>query len=67
MHLRTFAEQWTALPEYGLTGAIFAKDRAALRFAEEALRNSAGNFYVNGKCTGKSEMHPVFGVDANFA
>ena len=39
--------------EYGLTGAVFARDRAVLRFAEEALRNSAGNFYINGKCTGK--------------
>jgi 1-pyrroline-5-carboxylate dehydrogenase len=38
--------------EYGLTGAVFARDRAALRYAEEALRNAAGNFYVNGKCTG---------------
>ncbi len=38
--------------DYGLTGAIFARDRAALRYAEEALRNSAGNFYINGKCTG---------------
>jgi 1-pyrroline-5-carboxylate dehydrogenase len=38
--------------EYGLTGAVFAKDRAVLRYAEEALRNAAGNFYVNGKCTG---------------
>lgn len=43
--------------EYGLTGAVFAKDRAALRYAEEALRNAAGNFYVNGKCTGKSEWN----------
>jgi 1-pyrroline-5-carboxylate dehydrogenase len=40
--------------EYGLTGAVFAKDRAVLRYAEEALRNAAGNFYVNGKCTGTS-------------
>lgn len=41
--------------DYGLTGAVFARDRAALRYAEEALRNAAGNFYVNGKCTGKHE------------
>jgi 1-pyrroline-5-carboxylate dehydrogenase len=40
--------------EYGLTGAVFAKDRNVLRYAEEALRNAAGNFYVNGKCTGKT-------------
>lgn len=39
--------------EYGLTGAIFAQDRAAVRYAEEALRNAAGNYYINCKCTGK--------------
>ena len=52
--------------EYGLTGAVFAKDRAVLRYAEEALRNAAGNFYVNGKCTGKktSAKHH-FMLDAN--
>jgi len=46
---------------YGLTGAVFAKDRAALRFAEEALRHSAGNFYVNGKCTGAVVGQQPFG------
>ena len=39
--------------EYALTGAVFAKDREVVRFAEDALRNSAGNFYINCKCTGK--------------
>ena len=39
--------------DYGLTGAIFAQDRAAVRYAEEALRNAAGNYYINCKCTGK--------------
>ena len=47
--------------EYGLTGAVFAKDRAALRYAEEALRHSAGNFYVNGKCTGAVVGQQPFG------
>lgn len=47
--------------EYGLTGAVFAHDRAALRFAEEALRNSAGNFYLNGKCTGAVVGQQAFG------
>lgn len=37
---------------YALTGAVFAQDREALRFGEEALRNSAGNFYLNCKSTG---------------
>jgi len=39
--------------DYGLTGAVFAQDRAALRYAEDALRNAAGNFYINAKSTGK--------------
>ncbi|KAI8656788.1 Multifunctional fusion protein [Fusarium sp. Ph1] len=30
-----------------LTGAIFAKSRAAIREAEDALRYSAGNFYIS--------------------
>lgn len=32
--------------EYALTGAIFARDRAAIIEATEALRFSAGNFYI---------------------
>ena len=37
---------------YGLTGAVFAQDRAAIRLASDRLRNAAGNFYVNDKPTG---------------
>jgi len=47
--------------DYGLTGAIFAKDRAAIRYAEEALRNSAGNFYINCKSTGAVVGQQPFG------
>lgn len=47
--------------EYGLTGSIFASDRAAIRFAEDALRNSAGNFYVNCKSTGAVVGQQPFG------
>src|SRR5207245_11187818 len=36
---------------YGLTGAVFARDRVAVRQATDALRNAAGNFYVNDKPT----------------
>ncbi|KAL1642460.1 1-pyrroline-5-carboxylate dehydrogenase [Diplodia intermedia] len=46
---------------YALTGAIFAQDREAIRFAEEALRNSAGNFYVNCKSTGAVVGQQPFG------
>ena len=37
---------------YALTGAIFAQDRAVLSKATDALRFSAGNFYLNDKPTG---------------
>jgi len=37
---------------YGLTGAIFATERGAIRKASEKLVNAAGNFYINDKPTG---------------
>ena len=37
---------------YALTGAVFAADRRAVKQASVALRNAAGNFYVNDKPTG---------------
>ena len=46
---------------YGLTGAVFARDRAAIRYAEEALRDAAGNFYINCKCTGAVVGQQPFG------
>lgn len=47
--------------EYGLTGAVFATDRNAVRYAEDALRNSAGNFYINCKSTGAVVGQQPFG------
>lgn len=47
--------------EYGLTGSIFATDRTAVRYAEDALRNSAGNFYINCKSTGAVVGQQPFG------
>lgn len=47
--------------EYGLTGSVFASDRTAVRAAEEALRNSAGNFYINCKSTGAVVGQQPFG------
>ena len=46
---------------YALTGAIFANDRAAIREASNALRNAAGNFYVNDKPTGAVVGQQPFG------
>jgi len=44
-----------------LTGAVFAKDRAALIKASEVLRNAAGNFYINDKPTGAVVGKQPFG------
>jgi 1-pyrroline-5-carboxylate dehydrogenase len=46
---------------YGLTGAVFARDREAIDDAEEKLRYAAGNFYVNDKPTGAIVGQQPFG------
>jgi 1-pyrroline-5-carboxylate dehydrogenase len=51
---------------YGLTGAIFARDRQAIRKASEKLVNAAGNFYINDKPTGAVVgMQPFGGARAS--
>jgi 1-pyrroline-5-carboxylate dehydrogenase len=46
---------------YGLTGAVFAQDRAAIAEASERLRYAAGNFYINDKPTGAVVGQQPFG------
>ncbi|MBR4658345.1 MAG: L-glutamate gamma-semialdehyde dehydrogenase [Clostridia bacterium] len=46
---------------YALTGAIFAQDRQAIVKMERALLHSAGNFYINDKCTGAVVGQQPFG------
>jgi 1-pyrroline-5-carboxylate dehydrogenase len=46
---------------YGLTGAVFARDRQALREADAALRHAAGNYYINDKPTGAVVGQQPFG------
>ena len=46
---------------YGLTGAVFSNDRSALVLAAHKLRNAAGNFYLNDKCTGAVVGQQAFG------
>ncbi|MEX0908775.1 MAG: L-glutamate gamma-semialdehyde dehydrogenase [Gemmatimonadaceae bacterium] len=46
---------------YALTGAVFARDRAAVDEASMRLRNAAGNFYVNDKPTGAVVGQQPFG------
>jgi 1-pyrroline-5-carboxylate dehydrogenase len=46
---------------YALTGAVFSRDRRAVREATSALRNAAGNFYINDKPTGAVVGQQPFG------
>ncbi|MFF2556079.1 L-glutamate gamma-semialdehyde dehydrogenase [Nocardia sp. NPDC058058] len=59
-----FADMLTtvdATSPYGLTGAIFARDRQAVEQATTALRFAAGNFYINDKPTGAVVGQQPFG------
>ena len=47
--------------DYGLTGAIFATDIAAVSAAQAGLRHAAGNFYINDKPTGAVVGQQPFG------
>jgi len=61
---KKFAEMLQTVDEtspYALTGSIFAKDRAAVKQANAALRNAAGNFYINDKPTGATVGQQPFG------
>ncbi len=46
---------------YALTGAVLARDRAAIELATNKLRNAAGNFYINDKPTGAVVGQQPFG------
>jgi 1-pyrroline-5-carboxylate dehydrogenase len=46
---------------YGLTGAVFAREREAVELADKKLRYAAGNFYVNDKPTGAVVGQQPFG------
>jgi len=46
---------------YALTGAVIAKERAAVELATNKLRNAAGNFYINDKPTGAVVGQQPFG------
>jgi 1-pyrroline-5-carboxylate dehydrogenase len=53
--------QAAGIAPYALTGSIFAQDRAAIAAATQALRFSAGNFYINDKPTGAVVGQQPFG------
>lgn len=46
---------------YGLTGAIWGRDRAAIGHAAARLRQAAGNLYINDKPTGAVVAQQPFG------
>jgi len=46
---------------YALTGSVFSTDRTAILEATDALRNAAGNFYINDKPTGAVVGQQPFG------
>ncbi len=59
-----FEETLTLIDEtspYALTGAIFSRDRQAIRVASDRLVNAAGNFYINDKPTGAVVGQQPFG------
>jgi len=57
---KVLAQADSASP-YALTGSIIARDRAAVARAAEALRFTAGNFYINDKPTGAVVGQQPFG------
>ena len=46
---------------YALTGSVFSRDRRGVLDARTALRNAAGNFYINDKPTGAVVGQQPFG------
>ncbi len=46
---------------YGLTGAVFGRDRMAVQKIADDLRYAAGNFYINDKPTGAVVGNQPFG------
>jgi 1-pyrroline-5-carboxylate dehydrogenase len=47
--------------DYALTGSVFARERGVIAQATDALRHSAGNFYINDKPTGAVVGQQPFG------
>jgi 1-pyrroline-5-carboxylate dehydrogenase len=54
-------QQLESVSPYGLTGSVFATERAAIDQASDVLRFAAGNFYINDKPTGAVVGQQPFG------
>ena len=61
LDLETALEICDSGSPYALTGAVFARDRAAIVRIADALTHAAGNFYVNDKPTGTVVGQQPFG------
>jgi len=61
LDLETALEICDSGSPYALTGAVFARDRAAIVRIADALTHAAGNFYVNDKPTGAVVGQQPFG------
>ena len=57
----TTVRQMESFSKYALTGAVIARDRAAISWVTETLRFAAGNFYINDKPTGAVIGQQPFG------
>ena len=53
--------QADAASPYALTGSVFATDRTVIEWTARAMRNTAGNFYINDKPTGAVVGQQPFG------
>jgi 1-pyrroline-5-carboxylate dehydrogenase len=54
-------DQMESVADYALTGSVIARDRTAVTYTTERLRDAAGNFYVNDKPTGAVVGQQPFG------
>ncbi|HEX6877731.1 MAG TPA: L-glutamate gamma-semialdehyde dehydrogenase [Nocardioidaceae bacterium] len=54
-------DQMESSAPYALTGSVIAQDRRAVAWAQERLRFTAGNFYINDKPTGAVVGQQPFG------
>ena len=60
-HFETTLDLVDKTSPYALTGAIFSRDRSAVRTASIRLADAAGNFYINDKPTGAVVGQQPFG------
>ena len=55
------AELASRTSPFGLTGAIYVLEPGARKQLVEVMRDAAGNFYINDKCTGSVVGQQPFG------